>query len=164
MGAAKRRKKMTVGRERKWDNEEDLKNSIEAYFSLFTGAEVENHPKHNRTPNLFGICRHLKISYDAFLDYESGKYDEKDQRYSQLSVPAKEARIRCLEFANERILSNSKGAAFVITNLTQKFREPWKNSQSNEHTGPGGERLFEGIKIEWAKGSDAPPEANTPTT
>lgn len=143
----------------KWDSQPDLQEAVDSYFAMFVGQEADNHPKHNLIPNLFGLCRHLHISYDAMVDYESGMHDEKDERYRQLSVPIRNARLLCIEYANERALTHSKGATFLMSNLTRKLKEPYKVTEGREHTGEDGKPIQLKMQIEFVKSELKAPDA-----
>ncbi len=102
------------------------------YFQQFDDPEGG---KAKKAPNLFGLCRYLSISYDAFIDYEN------EQQGAELSVPFKDARLRCLEYAGEHVYTHTAGAVFAHVNLTKKYKEPWKNAQAQEITGKDGGAL-----------------------
>lgn len=135
------------GRPIRWASPDLLESEIESYFVQFDDSENPAHKKHKKAPNVFGVCRHIKMSYDAFLDYESGKYDGEGENYKPYSEVAKTVRVRVLEYAGEHTYSHPAGAIFNIINNTRKYKEKWKNAQSSEITGADGDPL----KIEFAE-------------
>ena len=117
---------MPAGRPPIYSDPEEVTRLMSGYFQQFDDPEGQ---KAKKAPNLFGLCRYLSISYDAFIDYENGQQGE------ELSVPFKDARLRCLEYAGEHVYTHTAGAVFAHVNLTKKFKEPWKNAQAQEITG-----------------------------
>ncbi len=111
----------------------DLQAKIDGYFEQFEDSNTEGHPKKGKAPNVFGLCLYAGMSYDTFIDYENGDQDKNDQWFS---VACKNARLRVLEYAGEVSYTHTAGAVFNTVNNTRKFKEPWKNAQTNEQTGP----------------------------
>ncbi len=117
---------MPAGRPPIYTDADEVFTLMEGYFQQF---EDEEGPKAKKAPNLFGLCRYLSISYDAFIDYEN------ETHVKGLSVPFKDARLRVLEYAGEHAYTHTAGSVFNTVNNTRKFKEPWKNAQSNEIVG-----------------------------
>lgn len=129
---------MPAGRPPIFSDPQEVNSLMLGYFQQF---EDEEGPKAKKAPNLFGLCRYMAISYDAFIDYEN------EQQGIELSIPFKDARLRCLEYAGEHTYTHTAGSVFAHVNLTKKFKEPWKNAQHQEITGANGDAL----KIEIAQ-------------
>lgn len=117
------------GRPQHFKSAEDLQASVDAYFDQFEDSDEEGHPKKGKAPNLFGLSLYLGMSYDSLIEYENG---ERDTETEKLSVPLIAARLKCLEYAGERAFTHTAGAVLVGTNLTRKFKEPWKNAQHQD--------------------------------
>jgi len=117
------------GRPPHWTEQADLQVAVDGYFSQFDDSEEEGHPKKGKAPNLFGLSLYLEMSYDSLIEYEDGERDSEEQ---QFSVPLRAARLKCLEYGMERIMDKTAGAVAVGTNLTRKFKEPWKNAQHQD--------------------------------
>ena len=110
----------------------DLQAKIDGYFDQFKGSEVDGHAKKGKAPNVFGLCLHIGMSYDAFIDYENGDQDHENEEFS---VSCKNARLKVLEYAGENAYSHTAGSVFNTVNNTRKFKEPWKNAQHQEIAG-----------------------------
>ncbi len=137
------------GRPRRWTSEAELADLVEAYFVQFDDGDSEDSPKAKKAPNLFGLCRYTQMSYDAFVDYESGSMDTETEKFS---VSLKDSRMRCLEYAAEHSFTHTAGAVFNQVNLTRKFKEPWKNAQHQEVSSPGKDTLDMKMTVEFVKG------------
>lgn len=125
------------GRPRKWPTPESLSDAIEAYF-LAIDKSAKKEDEKSKPPGLFALCVHADVSYECFLDYESGTYDTEIEKFSEL---IKKARLRIAAYAEEQIYERTAGATFQLVNLTRKMREPYKNAQHQELTGPNGGAL-----------------------
>lgn len=121
------------GRPRIFPTPEALQAKIDGYFDKFKDSHIEGSEKYKKAPNLFGLCLYAGMSYDAFVDYCSGEYDSETEKFS---VAGEKARLRCLDYAGEHTYTLPAGAVFNQVNLTRKFKEPWKNAQHQEVTGP----------------------------
>ncbi len=117
------------GRPPHWVLAADLETKVDAYFDQFESSDEEGHPKKGKSPNLFGLSLYLGMSYDSLIEYENGERDSEGQKFS---VSLIRARLKCLEYAGERAFTHTAGAVLVGTNLTRKFKEPWKNAQHQE--------------------------------
>lgn len=119
------------GRPRRWQSEGELASAIAGYFDgIDQEPEEGQKPK---PPGLFALCVDTGMSYDCLLDYESGIYDDENNKFSET---IKKARLMIAAFAEEQIYERTAGATFQLVNLTRKFREPYKNAQHQEITGP----------------------------
>lgn len=124
------------GRPRRWTSQEELQTIVDSYFDQYDKAQIdETHPKAKKAPNIYGLCRFCQMSYDTFWDYEKGDCDTETEKFSDT---LKDARLRILEYAGEHVYTHTAGAVFNQVNLTRTSSMPWKNAQSNEHSGPDG--------------------------
>jgi hypothetical protein len=115
------------GRPRHWGSPEILETAIDAYF---TDAISKEQPL-----GILALCVHTSMSWETFTDYERGDMDTETEKFS---VPLKNARLRVMAYAESRVYENTAGATFQLTNLSRKFKEPWKNAQHQELTGANG--------------------------
>jgi hypothetical protein len=115
------------GRPRRWESEADLAAAINAYF--------EDAIANEQPLGILALCVHTKMSWDCFTDYESGEMDTENAKFSGL---LKEARLRVMAYAESQVYDHTAGATFQLTNLSRKFKDPWKNAQQQEHVGPNG--------------------------
>jgi hypothetical protein len=123
-----------AGRPPLFDSADELQLKIDGYFSGWINLEKDD-PKLKEAPNIWGICLYAGMSYDAFADYENGLHDERD---SEFSGTIKNAKLRLLDFNAKHVLTHTAGVVFNTVNLTRKMKEPWRNAQTNEHSGPDG--------------------------
>ncbi len=129
---------MPAGRPRRWQTAQELEDAVEGYFLALEQAADMEPDKKPKPPGIFALCVHAEMSYDTFLDYESG---EKDTETDKFSETLKKTRMRIVAFAEEQIYDRTAGATFQLVNLTRKFREPHKNAQHQEITGKDGGAL-----------------------
>jgi hypothetical protein len=74
-----------------------------------------------------GLCIALDTTRETLMDYESGKYDDNNNRFSDT---VKRLKQYCESFAEERLYSNQPtGAIFALKNYG------WKDKQEVEHSG-----------------------------
>lgn len=126
---------MPAGRPRKWHTAKELEDAVESYFLAIEQEADRDENKKPKPPGIFALCVHVGMSYDTFLDYESG---DKDTETDKFSETLKKTRMRIVAFAEEQIYDRTAGATFQLVNLTRKFREPHKNAQHQEITGKDG--------------------------
>jgi hypothetical protein len=144
------------GRPLKFATVAELKQQIETYFN-----QCDPHTEMRRVPDgvkqdgstnwvtrevmteqrpytILGLCRQLKTTRDTLLDYESGKYDDRDdsdESGERFSDAIKEAKARVNEQVEERMLSGDAPGAASIFWL--KNNSNWKDRQEVDHTTAG---------------------------
>jgi hypothetical protein len=114
------------GAPRRWEKAADLESAINAYF--------EDAIANEQPLGILALCVHAKMSWDCFTDYESGEMDTESEKFSGL---LKHARLRVMAYAESQVYDHTAGATFQLTNLSRKFKDPWKNAQHQEHSGTG---------------------------
>lgn len=119
------------GAPRLWNLASDLQAAIEGYFLT---ADANKDPL-----GILALCVHTAMSWDAFCDYESGSMDTETEKFSVL---LKNARLKVMAYAESKVFTHTAGATFQLTNLSRRFKEPWKNAQHQEITGKGGGPLI----------------------
>ena len=110
--------KKAWGRPRKFTDAEKLYNDGMKYIE-----ECISNDKHL---TYTGLCISLGVIRETMLDYESGKYDSNDNRFSD-SVKA--LKLHCEQYAENRLFGNNPtGAIFALKNYG------WKDKQEIETT------------------------------
>ncbi len=136
-------------------NAEEAAQLIAGYFAKWDNLPPDD-PQAKKAPNVFGICLHCEMSYDCFCDYENGDHDKRDPKFSQTF---KMAKVKLLDYNAQHALTHTAGAVFNTVNLSRKVKEPWRNTQVSELTGPNGGKIqVEGFAIKFVdppKPSDA---------
>ena len=122
----------TGGRPRKWATQAQLEEAVKAYFDQIESQDPESKQK---PPGIFALCVHTGMSYDTYLDYESGIMDTETEKFSET---LQKSRLKVAAYAEEQIYDRTAGATFQLVNLTRKTREPYKNAQHQEVTGANG--------------------------
>ena len=81
-----------------------------------------------------GLCIALGIVRETFNDYIGGKYDTDKEVFS---VPLKDLKLRCENYAESRLFGNNPtGAIFALKNYG------WRDTQNIELTGQNGGPLL----------------------
>ena len=110
------------GRPRKFTDAESLYNSGMEYIDKVLG--------NGEHLTFTGLCIALDTTRETFGDYESGKYDDKNNRFSD---SVKRLKQRCENYAENKLFANNPtGAIFALKNYG------WKDKSETELTGPGG--------------------------
>lgn len=126
-----------AGRPLKFESVADLKTKIEEYFGncdphvekrliLKQKANGDSYSAESEVITdqepytITGLARSLATTRETLLDYESGKYDNKDldaEMNQGFSDTIREAKQRCAEYAEKRLfLGNPGGPIFNLTN------------------------------------------------
>ena len=118
------------GRPRVFPTADKLETTIQEYFELCEKREL--------SPGVFGLSLFLGTTYDVFLMYQNGKYDNDKENYSKV---LKRARIYIAYLSESRLESGSNpaGSIFHLQQLTRGMGEQWKNVAPNEDTQPRGD-------------------------
>ena len=104
------------GRPRKFTDAESLYNSGMEYIDKVLG--------NGEHLTFTGLCIALDTTRETFGDYESGKYDDKDNRFSD---SVKRLKQRCENYAENKLFANNPtGAIFALKNYG------WKDKQDIE--------------------------------
>lgn len=142
------------GRPRKFQSVSDFEEGVEDYFQ---SLKNEDSSKPQEPATISGLCLHLDTFPEVLSYYQEGRYDDEENKFSD---SVKRARLRVVAYAEKGLYQakNAAGPIFHIVNLTRKSAEPWRNAQTNEHSGPdGGPIELKGIA---SLLSDAHKEAN----
>ena len=144
------------GRPLKFETVMELKRQIETYFNQCDPhtemRRVEDGTKQDGSTNwatrevmteqrpytILGLCRQLKTSRETLLDYESGKYDDRDdsdESGDRFSDAIKEAKARVNEQVEERMLSGAAPGSASIFWL--KNNAQWKDKTEIDHQSGG---------------------------
>lgn len=144
------------GRPLKFATVAELKQQIETYFNTCDPhtemRRVETGVKQDGTTNwatrevmteqrpytVLGLARALKTTRDTLIDYESGKYDDRDDTDpsgDKFSDAIKEAKARINEQVEERMLSGAAPGSASIFWL--KNNAHWKDKTEVDHTSDG---------------------------
>lgn len=144
------------GRPLKFETVAELKQLIETYFNTCDPhtemRRVETGVKQDGTTNwatrevmteqrpytVLGLARALKTTRDTLIDYESGKYDDRDDTDpsgDRFSDAIKEAKARINEQVEERMLSGAAPGSASIFWL--KNNAQWKDKTEVDHTTDG---------------------------
>ncbi|MDR6794724.1 hypothetical protein J2X12_004128 [Pseudarthrobacter oxydans] len=144
------------GRPLKFESVAELKQQIETYFNVCdphtemrrveTGIKPDGSTNwgtrevmtEQRPYTILGLCRQLKTTRETLLDYESGKYDDRDdsdESGDKFSDAIKEAKARINEQVEERMLSGAAPGAASIFWL--KNNAQWKDKSEVDHTTAG---------------------------
>ncbi|ETT25248.1 terminase small subunit [Rhodococcus aetherivorans] len=153
---AEQEEKNKGGRPLKFATVADLKAQIETYFNSCDPhtemRRVEDGVKQDGSTNwvtrevmteqrpytVLGLARALRTTRDTLIDYESGKYDDRDdtdQSGDKFSDAIKDAKARINEQVEERMLSGEAPATPSIFWL--KNNAQWKDRQEIDHTTAG---------------------------
>lgn len=104
---------MTIGRPRKFTDAAELYNTGLRYIQ-----DTLNKGEHL---TFTGLCIALDTTRETFGDYESGKYDTPDHRFSD---SIKRLKQYCENYAEQRIFSNNPaGAIFALKNYGWRDRQ-----------------------------------------
>lgn len=123
------------GRPRKFQNAAELELKIEAYFEKCRNRTIKKLDKNKNLveinePNPFlitGLCLALDTNRETLDDYASGKYDDENNRFSDI---IKKAKDECLLDSEQRLYTDfTPGVIFALKN-----RYGWKDKQENEIT------------------------------
>lgn len=140
------------GRPLKFQTVVELKQQINDYFNkcdphsemrrVVTGHDKEGNAlfemREVTTPQvpytITGLARALKTSRDVLLDYESGKYDDRDDTDAdgeRFSNAIKDAKLRVQQNAEELLMSGmpATGPIFWLKN-----NAGWRDRQEVDHT------------------------------
>lgn len=144
------------GRPLKFQTVAELKDKIETYFNTCDphteNRRVEAGVKNDGTTNwivrevmteqrpytILGLARALKTNRDTLLDYESGKYDDRDDSDNsgdRFSDAIKDAKARINEQVEERMLSGDAPGTASIFWL--KNNAKWQDKSEIDHTSGG---------------------------
>ncbi|KUM39005.1 terminase small subunit [Arthrobacter sp. EpRS71] len=144
------------GRPLKFATVAELKQQIETYFNTCDPhtemRRVESGVKNDGTTNwvtrevmtdqrpytILGLARALKTSRETLLDYESGKYDDRDdadESGDTFSDAIKLAKSRINEQVEERMLSGAAPGSASIFWL--KNNAQWKDRSEVDHQSGG---------------------------
>ena len=115
-----------MGRPLKFESVEQLKESIDFYFS--------DTPKEQWT--VTGLALALNTYRDVLMDYHHGKYDEEDRDFSNTIKRAKEMIHNVYEL--DLRLKGRSSDIFALKNFG------WRDQQNIDHTNKGDK--FESIK------------------
>jgi hypothetical protein len=128
----------------------DLERAVNSYFESLEPSEASPHGK---PATLTGLSLHLDTFPDVLRDYESGSYDDADNKFSSA---VKKARNRVIAFAEQALYTgkNAAGPIFHLCNLTRHAKadeDKWKNAQAQEVTGANGGPLDLSVRVNWAE-------------
>ena len=113
---------MDAGRPRKFSSAEEMYKTGMDYIS-----KCEAEKKHL---TITGLAIALDTTRETLMDYESGKYDNENNRFS---YTVKRLKIYCENYAEQRIFGNNPaGAIFALKNYG------WKDKTEQEISGPNG--------------------------
>ena len=115
------------GRPPIWETCEAIDLAIDAYKAH---CEEEKLPA-----GIYGFCEFVSVDPTTYYEYESGKRDTDEIKFSRT---IKKIRWKAIADAEARSYSHTAGAVFNLVNLTRKTEEPWKNAQHQEVTGANG--------------------------
>jgi hypothetical protein len=113
---------LTIGRPRKFTSAAELEEIGMKY--------IKERLEHNQPVLITGLCLALDTYRDVLIDYESGKYDDDNNCFSNT---VKRLKAYCENSAEERLYSNQPtGAIFALKNYG------WKDKQDVEISGKDG--------------------------
>ena len=144
------------GRPLKFQSVAELKDKIETYFNTCDPhtepRRVEAGVKNDGTTNwivrevmteqrpytILGLARALKTTRETLIDYESGKYDDRDdtdESGEKFSDAIKDAKSRINEQVEERMMSGQAPGTASIFWL--KNNAKWQDKSEVDHTSGG---------------------------
>lgn len=153
-GTTNETEKNKGGRPLKFKTVAELKAQIETYFNSCDPhtemRRVEDGVKQDGSTNwvtrevmtdqrpytVLGLARALRTTRDTLIDYESGKYDDRDdtdETGDKFSDAIKDSKARINEQVEERMLAGDAPATPSIFWL--KNNAQWKDKQEVEHSG-----------------------------
>lgn len=165
------------GRPLKFETVDELKQKIDEYFGsrephiikvkvkvpkadgghYWADSEEMTEPQ---PITISGLARALGTTRETLLDYESGKYDDRDKDVdtnATFSDTIREAKMRAQEYAESQLFvgKNANGAAFALKN-----NYGWVDKQEIKHDAPNGLFGSEALTIRVINaGADSQPEA-----
>ena len=108
-----------VGRPPKWNNLEELKNQIDAYFISIQNPNKPN--EYIKPPTITGLALALGTNRETLCNYE-----EKDGFFDTI----KEAKSRCEQWVEENAMLGKANATFSIFNLKNNYG--WKDKTEQD--------------------------------
>lgn len=104
-----------------------------------------------KPPGFYGLAAYLSVHADTLYEYESGKYDTPECKFSDI---VKDGRGVILAYAEGRLYDRTAGALVQLVNLTRRSANPYRNPQHVETTGLNGGpiRTDNVLKIEFVDG------------
>lgn len=113
---------MAGGRPPKWNNVQELKNQIDAYFLSLTNEDGT----YKKPPTITGLALALGTNRETLCNYE-----EKDEFFDTI----KESKSRCEQWVEENAMLGKANATFSIFNLKNNYGWKDKTEQEIDHKG-----------------------------
>ena len=124
------------GRPLKFKSVQELQDKIDAYFASCWSDEDD--PKERtllRPYTITGLALDLNTSRETLINYE---------KKAEFFDTIKQAKLKCHNYAEEYLFTG-KNQAGAIFNLKANYK--WVDSQTIEHTGPGGDPLIINVTL-----------------
>ncbi len=118
------------GRPQTFKDPDDLQGQVTAYFSKCIQEETN--------PGIYGLSDFLNVDPTTLYEYEQGNRDTEEAQFSRILI---KARTKIIAHAENKVYDKTAGSVMILTNLTRKMPEPYKNAMHQEITGKDGGAL-----------------------